>query len=62
MTDLDPVQRYLRVEFIRLPTGMLLSQHQYVLDMLAKFNMLESKPEHVPLPPGTQFLSDMNSP
>jgi hypothetical protein len=30
--------------------------------MLEEFNMLHSKPEHVPLPPSTQLLSDMNSP
>jgi hypothetical protein len=61
MTDLGPIQRYLGIKFIRLPTNMFLLQHQYVLDMLAEFNMLQCKPKHVPLPPGIQLLSDMNS-
>jgi hypothetical protein len=41
---------------------MFLSQQNYVLDLLAEFNMLRSKPKHVLLSPCTQLLSDMNSP
>jgi hypothetical protein len=62
MTDLGPIQRYLGVEFTRTPNGMFLFQHQYVLEMLSEFHMQNSKPEHVPLPPGILLLTDMNSP
>jgi hypothetical protein len=62
MTDLGLVSKYLGVEFRRLTDGSYhLTQQSYAEDILKEFGMLQSKPEHVPLPPGLQLMSDMNS-
>jgi hypothetical protein len=61
MTDLEPTTRYLGIEFTTLPNGIFLSQREYILEMLAATNMQDCKHENVPLPPGLQLLSDMNS-
>jgi transposase InsO family protein len=62
MTDLGSVSKYLGVEFRRLTDGNYhLTQQSYAEDILKEFGMLQSKPEHVPLPPGLQLMSDMNS-
>ena len=63
MTDLGYVSRYLGVEFRRLPDGSYhISQAAYVQELLQDFDMLNCKPEHVPLPPGLRLLTDMDSP
>ena len=63
MSDLGFVTKYLGVEFRRLPDSSYhISQKDYIHDILQDFDMLQAKPEHVPLPPGLRFLSDMDSP
>ena len=63
MTDFGFVTKYLNVEFRRLPDGSYhISQKEYIHDILQEFNMLQAKPEYVPLPPGLRLLSDMDSP
>jgi hypothetical protein len=63
MTDLGSVNKYMGAEFKRLLDGnYFLIQQSYVKDIFQEFGMLASTPEHVPLPPGLQLLSDMNSP
>ena len=63
MTDLGLVTKYLGVEFRQLPDGSYhISQKDYIHDLLQDFDMLQSKPEHVPLPLGLRLLTDMDSP
>jgi hypothetical protein len=52
----------LGVEFHKHATGLFLSQHRYILNMLQEFGMQDSKFENKPLPPGLQLVSDKQSP
>ena len=62
MTDLGLVSKYFGVEFRRLQNGNYhLTRQSYAEDILREFDMLHSKSEHIPLPPGLHLLSDMNS-
>jgi hypothetical protein len=60
--DLDSVQRYLGVEFHRSPSGIFLTQKEYILSMLQEFGMQDSRIKHIPLPSGTVLLSNIDSP
>jgi hypothetical protein len=62
MTNLGQVKKYLGVEFTQLSNRIFLSQHQYALDMLKEFGMLDCRFEHIPLASGLQLVNDMNSP
>ena len=44
------------VEVLATPTGLLLSQQKYVIDLLSKHNMLGSKPVSTPLVVGTSLI------
>ena len=58
ITDLGIVSKYLGVEFRRLQDDSYhLTQQSYAEDILKEFDMLHSKPEHVPLPPGLHLLN-----
>jgi hypothetical protein len=62
MIDLGFIQQYLDVEFHRSPSGIFLTQRQYVLNMLQEFGMQDSRIKHIPLPSGTVLLTNMDSP
>ncbi|XP_019085571.1 PREDICTED: uncharacterized protein LOC109126466 [Camelina sativa] len=47
--DHEELHYFLRVEAIRVPTGLHLNQRKYILDLLARTNMLEAKPVHTPM-------------
>lgn len=49
LKDLGPLSYFLVVEVTRSETTRTLSQRKYVIDILAKFNMLTSKPVPTPL-------------
>lgn len=54
--DLGDLSYFLGVEVLRSPVSCVLLQRKYITDLLAKFNMLDSKPVHTPLAPGVQLL------
>ena len=45
------------VEVFVTLTGLLLSQQKYVIDLLSKHNMLDSKPVSTPLIVGTSLIA-----
>ena len=47
--DLGDLHYFLRIEVIRTPEGILISQHHYALNMLFKFGMANCKPISTPL-------------
>jgi hypothetical protein len=49
MKDLGDLHYFLRIEVIRTPQGILMSQQHYALSMLFKFGMAECKPISTPL-------------
>ena len=49
MKDLGDLHYFLRIEVIRIPEGILISQHHYVLSMLFKFGMADCKSILTPL-------------
>jgi hypothetical protein len=61
MSDLGPVICYLGVQFHKLPNGIFLFQQDYALELLTDLNMLDCRLEHVPLPPGLIFFTNMDS-
>lgn len=53
LKDLGPLHDFLGVEVASLPSGLHLSQHKYVLDILSRTNMLEAKPCTSPIATGS---------
>ena len=49
MKDLGDLHYFLRIEVIRTPEGILISQRHYVLSMLFKFGMADCKSVSTPL-------------
>ena len=49
MKDLGDLHYFLRIEVIRTPEGILISQHHCVLSMLFKFEMADCKSVSTPL-------------
>ena len=49
MKDLGDLHYFLRIEVIRTPEGILISQWHYTLNMLFKFGMAYCKPISTPL-------------
>jgi hypothetical protein len=47
--DLGPLHYFLEMEAISTPDGLILSQQQYILDLLQKSNMSEAKPFKTPM-------------
>ena len=48
---------FCEVEVLATPTGLLLSQQKYVIDLLRKHNMLSSKPISTPLVVCTSLIA-----
>ena len=55
--DLKVLSFFCGVEGLATPTGLLLSQQNYVIDLLRKHNMLGSKPVSTPLVVGTSITA-----
>lgn len=49
ITDLEKLHYFLGIEAVFSPTGLLLSQQQYILDLLHKTNMSLAKPVKTPM-------------
>ena len=55
--DLGVLCFFVGVEVLATPTGLLLSQQKYVIDLLSKHNMLVSKPVSTSLAIGTSLTA-----
>lgn len=62
MKDLGLVQRYLGIEFLCTPLGLLLHQRAYVQQLLQETGMSDSRIEFIPLPLGHSLTTETNSP
>ena len=49
MTDIKELHYFLGIEVIRTPTGIMISQRHYILNLLYKFGMAECKSVATPL-------------
>ena len=58
MKDLGVLSFFCGVEVLGTPTGLLLSQQKYVIDLLSTHNMLGSKPVSTPLVVGTSLTTN----
>lgn len=58
MKDLGPAKFFLGVEFKRLEDGLELNQRKFTRELLARFNMLESKLVSTPMTPNDDFSED----
>ena len=54
--DLGLLSFFCGVEVVPNPIGVLLSQHKYIVDLLSKHNMLDSKPVSTPLAVGMSIM------
>lgn len=46
---------FLGVEVIKTGSGLFLSQHKYIFDILEKFKMVDAKPTTMPMDTSTQL-------
>ncbi|KAL9271063.1 Retrovirus-related Pol polyprotein from transposon RE1-like protein [Drosera capensis] len=53
--DLGPLHYFLGIEVTVCPSGLILSQHRYILDLLAKAGLSDSKPVSASLSPKDQL-------
>ncbi|CAN6726258.1 unnamed protein product [Malus baccata var. baccata] len=60
--DLGPLHYFLGIQISRTGTGLFLSQHKYVHDLLVKTEMVDSKPCDTPCLPYTRLLKDDGEP
>ena len=49
MTDMKELHEFLGIEVIRTPTGIMISEWHYILNLLYKFGMTECKSVATPL-------------
>lgn len=56
--DLGDLRYFLGVEVARKKGSILLSQRKYVMDILAEFNMHQSRIAESPMEPGLKLLAD----
>ena len=56
--DLGVLSFFYAVEVLATPTGLLLSQQKYIIDLLSKHNMLGSKPISTSLAVGTSLIAN----
>ena len=56
--DLGPLSYFYGVEVLATSSGLFLSQQNYVIDLLSKHNMLDSKPISTPLVIGTSLTAN----
>lgn len=62
MKDLGLVQRYLGIEFLRTPSGLLLHQRAYIQQFLEETGMSDSRIEYIPLPLGHSLSTETDTP
>ena len=62
MTDLDAAHTYLGVEIHRQPSGIFLSQYNYITNPLTKFHLLGCNPTRLPIDPKIQLHRCMGTP
>lgn len=55
MTNLGLITKYLSVNFVRQPCGLLLRQESYTLSIIDEFSFLECQPRFIPLNEGVQL-------
>ncbi|XP_014490568.1 uncharacterized protein LOC106753285 [Vigna radiata var. radiata] len=60
MTDLGKMRYFLGVEVIQSNARIFICQRRYALEVLAKFNMVDSNPVRNPIVPGTMLSKDDN--
>ena len=58
MTDMKEIQYFLRIEVIRIPVGIMISQRHYILNLLYKFEMVECKIMATPLDQNLKLDAD----
>ncbi|EOY05030.1 Cysteine-rich RLK (RECEPTOR-like protein kinase) 8 [Theobroma cacao] len=56
--DLGKLKYFLGIEVARSPSGIVLSQHKYVLDILSKCGLMGSKPSSFPIDQQHKLASD----
>ena len=59
--DLGVLSFFCGFEVLATSTGLLLSQQKYVIDLLSKQNMLDSKPVSTPIAIGTSLTATVGS-
>lgn len=62
MKDLGLVQRYLGIEFLRTPSGLLLHEWAYIQQLLLETGMSDSCIEYIPLPLGHSLTTVTHTP
>lgn len=60
--ELGSLSYFLGVEVLSWPGSLFLSQRKYIVDLLARHNMLTSKPTNTPLAVGTSLSLHDGSP
>lgn len=60
--DLGALHYFLVVEVIPSPTGLLLSQHKYIAELLERTKMVDAKPVLTPLSTSASLCKDDGSP
>jgi hypothetical protein len=59
MSNLGAINKYLDVEFVRLPEDLFLHQKSYVTKVLKEFNMAECRSLKLPVDVG-KYLVELN--
>ncbi|GKB87096.1 ribonuclease H-like domain-containing protein, partial [Tanacetum coccineum] len=58
MTDLEELNYFLGISFVRYSTGLFLSQKKYALDLLARAHMVNCNPSRTPVDSETKIGPD----
>ncbi|OAE31234.1 hypothetical protein AXG93_3050s1000 [Marchantia polymorpha subsp. ruderalis] len=61
MTDLGLITKYLGVNFVLHPHGLLLHQESYTLSILEEFSFLDCRPSFIPLNEGVQLRREIGT-
>ena len=60
--DLGQLRYFLGIEIARNPTGIVLSQRKYVLDLLSETGMLGCRPASTPIDPNHKLCVESGNP
>ena len=60
LKDLGPLKYFLGLEIARSPTGIVVCQRQYTLQLLEDFGFLDSKPKSTPMNPRNSLQADIS--
>jgi hypothetical protein len=61
MTDLGSLHHFLDIQVRRDSNGLVLSQHQYILDLLTRAGMSDCQPCYTPVDTGSNLFDDGDS-